>query len=477
MTPLSVTLLLTIAVLVWFFVVGVRAGASAKDYKGFFLANREVGSAEYTVTMTAATTSLATVLMWFILFGRQEGLFLLWAPFTVFIGAIFLSFVMSRLAANDYLTRDTSMYSYCLRVFGSRPLATLITIMSMISLFFILLIELYVGIQIFGVFLEDSSLVVNVLIGFLLLIVFSYSSIGGFPGVLQTDRRQFAIMVSLSVIVPLILAINSPEEIGSLNWIPHEALSSEYIFLPTSLAMYLLIVNLLYLPAQLRVWQVAAATRDKTALVKGAMRSAVALFVIWGLFIFIGVLSAAYVPESDAGYVDILNGLRTSGSAWVSYGAFPLLFVGSVAALVSTADSAILPIVQVIVDGMPERMRTINKARITIFVLMFICYAGYYYFFILQKFDIVGFLFATFGYFILLAPPLLASVFWRRHVRSTGAHIAMGLGILVGGAIVTYFSFVGKGLLGNDLYVPVVGVSIVASFTFVGFFVPKVEEG
>jgi Na+/proline symporter len=84
MDALMINALVAICICLFFLLQGALHYREIKDEGTFFLYNRRLPNGEYAYSFAAASTSLATVLFFFVTFGVVHGIYVLFAPITYF---------------------------------------------------------------------------------------------------------------------------------------------------------------------------------------------------------------------------------------------------------------------------------------------------------------------------------------------------------------------------------------------------------
>jgi Na+/proline symporter len=275
--------------------------------------------------------------------------------------------------------------------------------------------------------------------------VFGYSVLGGFPGVVRNDRFQMALILTAGAVVPLILW-NDPPTTSVLTadlWLPQplmswpdDPLSNGRFIISLPLFVNLLFVNILVFPAQMRQWQMAAACKSPEDMRKGLIKGGIVNTVAWGMFIALGILVGLHytvAPGETPNFDGILTMLSSSDSFLVSYVAFPLLFIACLAALLSTADSAIIPLAQVITDDcLDKKYHTIWIGRVVILGLLVFVLALYYIAFVYLGIDFMGLLFTVWGLLIVLAPAIGFAMLFPTMAKTTRGKVVGFCSIWVG---------------------------------------------
>lgn len=413
MTPLSFNLIVVFGLLLSFFVIGVAGFRTIRSYSDFFLRARTLDENEYSSSYVASTTSLATVMIFFFQFGPLDGIGILIAPLTTIAGVIFMAFLAKYMERDHVNETGTSLGPYIYSKFGSQFLSKSVSIIAIFGLSMILLIELYVGVTIFQLYLQQTSTAIPAGLFVISSVVFLYVSLGGFPGVVRTDAVQRYLIWFAAVLLLIVFLIDYADRPqATVNWLPHPLVGPGVLVLPYALLLNVLVVNLFLLPAHIRTWQMAASSRSIRTMRRGLLKGAIQVAVLWSLFAFIAMLFQALYPETEVTLVSMLEKLISEGGFFGRYIVFPALFVAALAALISTADSAILPITQSIIDDfLPQVRERLVIARLLILTGLFVIVLLYYLIVIMLAYNFISLLFTLFSIFIVLSPLVIFAMF------------------------------------------------------------------
>jgi len=185
--------------------------------------------------------------------------------------------------------------------------------------------------------------------------------LGGLLAVIKTDKYQFKlILISLLVFIVwlFVILLKNNNFIGVKELFPHGFIFKSGFMLPVPLLLNMLTVNLLLIPALLRTWQMAASSPDAKNVKKGIV-GGVIYSIILGVFLtFIGISFFKGFPGTEMSIVGVLNTLSSSTDKIAMYIIFPLFFAACLAALISTADSALIPIIQSLAQDFRTHKKT-----------------------------------------------------------------------------------------------------------------------
>lgn len=484
MTPLTFTALLGLVILFAFFVIGAYQFRQIKSYDSFYLRERSLEDGEYASSFAASSTSFATVLIWFITFASSEGISLLYCAITYLIGAMVFARLTPVLENHSYFSEGRTLGGYMHAMYESRSVALSITIVAAIGDFCILLIELYVGASLFSIY--SKALLpgaVPIGVGILAIIVFCYTALGGFPGVVRSDKVQLSLIALAGLLVPLLMWISPPTSntLTAANWMPQplfswpeHPLSQGRFIISLPLFINLLFVNILVFPAQLRQWQMAASCASPTEMRRGLIEGGIINCLLWGLFIILGIFVGVHFPGAGGqtpNFDNILVGFATADSVLLSYVAFPVLFCACLAALLSTADSAIIPLAQAITDDyIPGKYRNVWTSRLIILCVLAFTLALYYLVFVLLGVNFFSVLFALWGLLIILAPAVGFALLFPELARTPRGRMLAFISVWVGFFLTLGLVYYAETQVGV-LYAGPIGVlvsSLVITFAYRG---------
>ncbi|MFQ5787526.1 MAG: hypothetical protein ACE5H1_06045 [Thermodesulfobacteriota bacterium] len=208
------------------------------------------------------------------------------APLTYFAGAYIFSRLVERIAKTGFLVHGNTMAEFVGKIYDSRIVSVLVAIVGLFGIVAILLIELFVGTEILGSFFKDGDK--SFLLPFICVVVFFYVMGGGFSAVVKTDKVQLAFMY-VFVFILLGWLFSKAERIVDISYFPHPLIDENRFLLPLALLINIFFVNLLLLPAQVRSWQMAAASKSAKDLKKGVIRGAYSTLFLWSAISIVGI--------------------------------------------------------------------------------------------------------------------------------------------------------------------------------------------
>ncbi|MFQ5787525.1 MAG: hypothetical protein ACE5H1_06040 [Thermodesulfobacteriota bacterium] len=119
-----------------------------------------------------------------------------------------------------------------------------------------------------------------------------------------------------------------------------------------------------------------------------------------------------------------------------NYVILPLLFAAGTAALLSTADSALVPMIQSVAYDLMPKPKNDSKAKITVWMIgLFTLIGVMFLFFVVTKrlgYDFNSLLFTVFGIFIVSTPVILFGMFFPNFSRSPYGRYAAIVALVIG---------------------------------------------
>lgn len=356
--------LIGMAISVLMFVyLGLQDSSKAISIEQVLLANRSASSTQFGASFAAASTSLATVIIFFISYSSFFGISLLWCGGTYLVGqVIFLRFMKGVNIDTSSLTTNADFVFHHMDL---KRTAQIIAIMTASSFILILFLELYIGSEIISYYLTGMGTVGKAISYFSLgAIVIIYVRLGGLKVVFRTDVWQLSVMIVACIALLLFAFLYSP--IPSVKSSPTSppffatATNSQLLVF----MLWILILNFTLPFTQLSSWQRLAATKSIDEAWSGLRRSAPSFLVIWMIPVFALVIlnSKGVTPGSLS---DLFDVLRSSGSGYSNI-LYPLIFVGFASALFSTADTALVALQFSLSDSATfgNRLRAMDEVQL-----------------------------------------------------------------------------------------------------------------
>ncbi len=444
-----IAVILLIVVSLMFIWHAIRNRSKELTVENHMLAGRTTNKKMFGASFVVTSTSLATVLMFFLLQSERYGLIMLFAGLTFLLGQWFF---LTRINVSKIESKDmTSNADFWLSFSGGKKSAVAISIISFISFLIIFFVELFIGSVIlgkyFGFFGSSGAFFAFVVLG---LLTIAYVQIGGFKTIIKTDFYQ-AILVFLAVLAILIFSIILPSQVGGNylnNVFDFTATSSELI---TFLAV-LFFLNLAIPFSQVTFWQRVASSPDKREAFKGFKQYIPLFLFIWlvPVISFTLLKAKGFTFDSIGSFFTLVQ--STSGISEIIL--FPIILVGLAAALFSTADSALIALQFSLVDNTMfkskfDKLSNTSAKRILIWasLVIIILLSLIYYLAESQLASwFVPLMFAIFGILVVVSPLIFYGLFKSQksgEIRlSKLSDSLIALGLYLGGLSVLAVTFI-----------------------------------
>lgn len=477
-----IALALLLIVVIFFILHAFRARSKELTVESHMLGGRTTSRKMFGASFVVTSTSLATVLMFFLLQSELYGLILLIAGLTFLLGQWFF---LSRINVSNIETKDmTSNADFWLNLSGGRKSAVAISLISFISFIIIFFVELYIGSVIlskyFGFLGQNGAFLAFIVLG---LLTITYVQMGGFKAIIKTDFYQ-ATLVFLAVLGILIFSIILPSQSGGGyigNIFNFTASSSEII----TLLVVLFFLNFATPFSQVTFWQRVASSPSKKEAFKGFKRYIPLFLFIWLVpVISFKLLNAkGFTFDSIGSFFAFVQ--STGGIS--EFILFPIIFVGLAAALFSTADSALIAIQFSLVDNTMFKSRFDSLSRKSAknvligasLVIVMLLSLIYY----LAESQLVSWfiplIFAIFGVLVVVSPLIIFGLVKSqkneeiRLTKLSDSFIAIGLYLGGFSVLATTFIAVQLGSATLSQLATLVGVIISLIFLIIGLSLRK----
>lgn len=416
-----------LSTLLYYLLVSYRKKDSTTSVGSFLFFDRSLSANSFADTFIATGISLATVLSFFLDFGGKFGAALVVSPLSYIAGVYLLQKAVPIMSRRGFLSRGTTLHAFVGGSFGSDHLRIVLTVISLLGYLGILVIELHVGVQIFRYF-NDSAAGLVAAVALLLALIYGYTWLAGYRGVVGTDTVQLRLVAAgtVAMLTGLFYLVLVRENVVA---IPRDLFVPNPLALPPALLVVMLIGNIPLQLLRMSNWQRISAVGDESVVHKGLRKSITGTCVFWVLFVAAGILLAG-LPQPDAAASGVLKLLTVFGGEqelfrWLL---LPLVFCGLLAAMVSTADSILVVIlISLLYDirfhrelhdggGLgvaidPERDATlIREARASLKYLVLAVLALYVLLVVVADFDFVSLLFVFFNQQLVLFPAVVGSL-------------------------------------------------------------------
>jgi len=285
------------------------------------------------MSTAAAYSAFATVFFWFVTLGGDHSWMLFLIPVCLYFGNFMFiqtvrhfSVPLGKHPTIGGFVRDSSEY---------KPLHYVVDWVVVIFAFSAVLVELVIGSGILASMVPNLPYSQLVLFIFLSVVVTSYVVIGGVRAVIETDVYQFwlAVVAALALLIYAFISVNPDPGTTRFLYAPR-------VTLPGFIAFILSVLTVQFLGplCKLHIWHRLATSRNSEDAIRGHHRGAILGAILWVLMIFAALALNARTAEPVT-FVGIFGDMKAQGglSAHLFY---PVVFVGLIAAMVSTADSA-----------------------------------------------------------------------------------------------------------------------------------------
>ncbi len=464
-----VALLLSLAT---FFVIGSLGSNRLKTREHVFSTALLLDKSQVTRTTLAANVAMAGGIEWFLTRGGSTNLWILiWGPAMILAGLYINAIFIKKYAPQEVFDEYSSFTSLVRLLFENRIISLIIITVTSLGSLTILVVEMHVGLQFFAVFFPNA--ITNnlwVLFG-LLLVVTLYAVIGGLSGIVRNDWLQNLLVLSIIVVVVL-LALNIPAgKILADENLPFSTLKLETT--PTTLIFWLIVVNFAFIPTQLRFWQVAGSSKDRENFVEGIQGAAFQTALFWAIIAVAGYLLSVYTNAEYSSLFEMMNAIRaTEGDSILSV-AFVVFALAGFASLVSTADSSIISLSQMVSDNLPIKHKTATAARIIIFLLGVVVFSLYAAIFNIFGETFISVFTSAFSLFILVAPILAFGMIDRVVAKNRAFQTWSMIGLLLALVLVLSSTYAELEILPDSLSAGSYGLLIALAGCLIGFGVAR----
>ncbi|MBB6428735.1 hypothetical protein [Algisphaera agarilytica] len=415
-----------------FFLLARSAASNRLTVSSYLLADRTATKKDYGPSMVAASTSLATVILFFLGTVSYYGWTLLLCGITYYAGQIlFIKLVgRTRISTNSLSTNAQFWHDYT----GARFTSFVIALLTVMAFLIILFVELYIGSVILTYYFAGDDGVSGWagLLAFVLLgsVVIAYVRVGGMRVVFQTDAWQLRLMLA-SVIALAIFVFTLPPTTSDTE---PPAFGSFSASAGTLIVFYAWIILLNFtLPfTQLSSWQRLASTSSVREAMSGLIRSSPSFLIIWFLPVlcFAGLLAKGYEFGDLTQLFDTLRtGPETSEGIL-----YPIIFIGFASALFSTADTAMIALQFAVSDKLlsgktfQSTDEQVLRKRFLVSMIVIVILLGAVFF--VAQADLgswfMPLVYAIFGQLTITAPQMLYAIVG--HIRGASSRSLSVLG-------------------------------------------------
>ncbi|WP_209347929.1 hypothetical protein [Pontixanthobacter sp. CEM42] len=335
----NIALSLTAISLAFFFYLGQRNRILSEGSDDFWFGGREISQKAHFFTWLASAVAFSSAIVYYMQVTSIWG-------YWVYFGSI-LTYIIGLLAAVFIVSR----YDFKLSEFettgrmvetrsGNRYAGIIVDGMNALSLLALVYIEIGLGVKIFSFLFSESNLLFELFcFSALISIPYFYIKLGGFRAIVSSDIWQ-GVLIVLGLAFLLVFFLSggiTGSTVSAKDFWPQPSVGFDKI-LPY--LMFALVVNFFTSIPQVSVWQRFAASANTANKYRTALLAIIVVGLVFALYIG---LAGAYINAGKpvGSIADIFTPIVDSGPVATQV-IFPLVFVGFIAALVSSADSASL---------------------------------------------------------------------------------------------------------------------------------------
>ena len=313
----------------------------------FFYADRKLDALQIRANVAATATSLAGALFFFLNQTPVFGWLMLLVPVMNVLGIILFLRIVKGKRTSRILTGSIFRFVYAST--QSIAIARVTNLIVLITFVTIFLIEVVLGARIFAYFVPFMPYAVEIAIVIICALVIWYVIVGGFVAVANTDRWQLWLVNTGIIAAGLFLAFYyfeiSANDKNLISNFQHPTLPPS---LQWTFFINLVFINLFLPASQISTWQRYSSAPEeisRKAFYKSIWQRILPLW--FGVIICSAMLAS--IQEATPNFTVLFDFLRKSGFFAAAI-VFPVLFVGLLAALLSTADSMMISIMLAVED-------------------------------------------------------------------------------------------------------------------------------
>ncbi|MBA4226222.1 MAG: hypothetical protein C0456_06275 [Hyphomonas sp.] len=451
------TIALLLVSLVAFLVIGSLQANTIKTREDMYSASSGLDRFQVARTVLAANVSIAGGMQWFLVQGSDVGLqIILWGPIAVLIGMYLNAIFVERYAPENVFTGYSSFTTMVRDLFEGRAATAVLLIITSLGSLTILLIEIYVGVQVLKVFFPQIDVAGIGVLGFVVAAVTLYAVMGGLLGIVRNDWIQNAIIASVGIVVVIVIIGGSTSPYHEVRPAP----AHEYTPMGIDLITWLVIVNLFFIPTQLRFWQVAGSAVSRSDFVRGYKRAAVQTALFWSLLAVAGYALLHYTGNSFETLDGLLSDLKNGPQHIAISVMFAIISLAAFAALVSSADSAIISLAQAASDVLVPASNNVLLQRAIVAAVGLLSFVIYVAVFLVLGTQFFAVFSSAFSLFILIAPMVGIALVDRATAKSKlYQYVSLG-GLVVSLIVVLLSTYTALPYLPNSLWAGAIGFAI-----------------
>lgn len=310
----------------------------------FLLAGRTITPSSIRISTAATYSAFATVFFWFVVIGGIYSYWLFLIPLALYFGNVFfISFVKrSGTKIEDHQT----IGSYLRAASKDRWLQRSADLIIFIAVFSALVVEINIGSEIFSGILPGVPGGQLFFVALFSLLIIGYILIGGYRAVIVSDGPQlvFTVLGALAFILFVVV------------YLTPTTTPVQYLYAPSvsavNLAAFLIsvfVVQFLGPLCQLQNWHRISSAQNAGEALNAHRQGALLGAGLWTLMV-IGTLVLNAKSGGSVQFPVLFEKMEQAGVV-SAFGLYPLVFVGFVTAMLSTADSAIFAVYYFLYDA------------------------------------------------------------------------------------------------------------------------------
>jgi Na+/proline symporter len=466
-----IALAFTVLSLLFFFYLGYQNSTSAETADEFWFSGRELDSTSQFFTWFASVVAFSSGILYYMQVVERWGYAVYFASILSYIFGLLIAVFVALKSKVDFSKFRT--VGGLVEGEGNRPKSgVLIDWLNFFSAMALVYIEIGIGVKIFSLLFKEPNLVLEmIMFASLAAIPFFYIRMGGFTAIVRSDVWQgILILIGLTAFLFYFLFWEGILSFPKPRWFaPTPSVGSNELLIYVVFAW---LVNVTSIVPQAGLWQRLASVRQSEHSL--FMRWLVPAAAVCGamLVFFAYVLVASFILASGGGASsigDVVRPILGGGDVAVEF-IFPLVFVGFVAAMISSADSAALSAIMSVYGrrdvtniGSDTWLMRRSKSLRTLLVSLGFLFAIHLYVETIGP----GFgeiflpaIFFLFSQLSIVAPVFVASIYVPKRLRSDltiFVSVAIAWIVLLSATFTETF---GKGLEGN-LVGAIFGLTIV----------------
>lgn len=356
MSPDKFVMVCVVLVMLFFLIRAIFAritsglSTDANRLEDYLFASKELSIRDIRESTAATYSTFATVFFWFVALGGMYSWLLFLIPLFLYFGnALFTIYVQK---SGVQLREYSTIGSFLRQKSRYKPIHYLADWIIVVFLFSAILVEMVIG---SGILASMIPSLPNGQLFFIMLlagIVILYVVIGGFRAVILSDAVQ--LYLTLAGIIALL--------VFSTIYLPSPQSSKAFIYPPKvnwisflAFVVSVIVVQIFGPPSQLQNWQRICGSEDQDAALKGHRQGALVGAGLWAMMIVAALI--LYVKlQGSVSFENIFEKMKVGGT-FSAYALYPLLFVGFIAAMISSADSAMSALYLFLYDVFSRRRK------------------------------------------------------------------------------------------------------------------------